>query len=213
MAGTFPEAWEETALVTIQRKGGTAYQYAAITETVDISEPDQSGETIANVAGGRIWKRSPQEDGEITLEIYPIEATTADNNGGLFQEFMGGDPDSATGAYDTSEPLSTQGATQYSYNAGVMVPRDRFIVAVMWTTDPDQTSAMSATTAADYTALRFYAKACRIVSHKTSFTDGIVKTTVTFKFPAFIPAGTTKNFSWESTDDTDTSPLPAVTYT
>ena len=212
MVGTFPEAWEETAIITIQRKGGTAYQYAAITETVDISEPDQSGETIANVAGGRIWKRSPQEDGEITLELYPVELDTAGNNTGLFQEFQGGDPDSATNAYDTSDPLSTDG-TGYTYNAGVMVPRDRFIVAVMWTTDTAQTSAMSATTAADYTALRFYAKACRITSHKTSFTDGVVKTTVTFKFPAFIKAGTTKNFAWESTDDTDTTPLPALTYT
>ena len=33
-----------------------------------------------NVAGGRIWKQSAQEDGEVTLEIYPIELDTASNN-------------------------------------------------------------------------------------------------------------------------------------
>ncbi len=212
MAGTFPDSWEETCIVTIQRKGGTAYQYAAITETVDISEGDYPGETMPTVSGGRIWKRSSAEDGEITLEIYPIELGTAQNDTGLFQEFQGGDPDSATNIYDTSEPLSTDGGG-YAYNAGVMIPRDRFIVAIMWTTDTAQTSAMSATSATDKTALRFYAKECRITSHKTSYTDGIVKTTVTFKYPAFNKAGTTKSDVWESTDDTDTTPLPAVTYT
>src|SRR3990167_11380441 len=81
MVGTFPEAWEEVALVTLQVKGGTARQFAAITETLDISEPDYPGESIKTLAGGRIWKQSPQEDGEITLEIYPIELEEADNTG------------------------------------------------------------------------------------------------------------------------------------
>ena len=81
MAGTFPDSWEEVALVTIQVKGGTARQFAAITETVDISEPDYPGESIMNVGGGRIWKQTAQEDGEVTLEIYPVELDTATNNG------------------------------------------------------------------------------------------------------------------------------------
>ena len=199
---TFPDAWEETAIVTIQLKAGTAYQYAAITETVDISEPDYPTESINNLAGGRIVKQSSMEDGEITLEIYPIELPTNANNTGLFQFYVGG-------TADNSEPC----ITDTTWVAGVDRTRDKYIVAIMWTTDASQTSAMSATTATDKTALRFYAKECRITSHKTSFTDGIVKTTVTFKFPAFVKAGTTMSFAWESSDDTDTSPLPALTYT
>ena len=36
-----------------------------MTETIDISEPDYPGESIPNIAGGRIWKQSPQEDGAL----------------------------------------------------------------------------------------------------------------------------------------------------
>ena len=202
MAGTFPDAWTETALVTIQLKGGTARQFEAITETIDISEPDYPGESVMSMAGGRIWKQSPQEDGEVTLEMYPIELDTASNNKGLFQQFAGG-------TWDTSEPL----ATDVSWAAGIQRTRDRYIIAIMWTSDQSQTSAMAATTDTDKTALRFYAKECRITSHKADYTDKIVKVTATFKFPAFNKAGTTRSYQWESTDDTDTSALPAITYT
>ena len=201
MAGTFPDAWEEVALVTIQKKGGTAAHFAAITETIDINEGDCPGESIPNLAGGRIWKQSPQEDGEITMEIYPLHLDTTAGEG-LFQEYNGG-------TWDSSQPL----ATDNSWPAGVSRTRDRFIVAIMWTDDENQTDAMAATTGTDKVALRFYAKECRITSHKVSFTDGILKATVTFKFPAFSKDGTTKNYQWESTNDTDTNPLPALSYT
>ena len=85
----------------------------------------------------------------------------------------------------------------------------------MWTDDTAQASAMAVTTATDKTAIRFYAKECRIVSHKSTF-DGILKVNITFKYPAFdaVASGTiTKSDAWESTNDTDTSPLPALTYT
>ena len=204
MTGTFPSAWEEVALVTIQVKGGTAYQYAAITETIDISEPDYPGEGIATCSGGRIWKQSAQEDGELTLEMYPINVDSAASNGGLAQDFVGG-------TQDTNQPL----ASDTSWAVGIDRVRDRFIIAIMWTSDAAQTSAIAATTATDQTALRFYAKECRIISHKTSFTDGIVKTTVTLKFPDMNKAGATKSWAWESTNNTETGadPLPALTYT
>lgn len=202
MAGTFPASWEEVCLVTIQKKGGTAYQFNAITETVDISEPDYPGESIKNCAGGRIWKQSAQEDGEVTLEIYPVEAAPNASNTGLFVPFVGG-------TWDTSEPIATDTAWPVSIDR----TRDRFIIAVMWTSDTAQTSAMAATTGTDFTALRFYTKEARIVSHKTAFTDGVVKTTATFKFPDMDKTGATKSWAWESTDDTDTSSLPALTYT
>ena len=205
MTGTFSNAWEEVALVTIQKLAGTAYQFAAITETIDIGEPDYPGESIPNLAGGRVWKQAPQEDGEITLEIYPTNLDTASAGNGLFQQFTGG-------TWDTSQPL----ATDIAFDAGVSDAdrtRDKFMVAIMWTTDVAQTSAAGATTTADATALRFYAKECRITSHKSSFTDGILKTTVTFKFPAMNRTGDTKTHAWESTNDGDgAQALPALTY-
>jgi len=353
MAGTFPDIWSETALVTIQKKGQSAQQFATITETIDISEGDWQGESVNNCAGGRIWTQKPKEEGELTLEIYPINlnfmaggvissingdgtditlstaaahglaigdtvrvsnttnygttaipvnytvATVTDSdtvtmksstsaaeetngtwvgykgNTGLFQQFTGqlkstaittidGDVDSVdinsvahglavgdiieiagttnyNGPYvvatvtdvdnikctdeshdvasesvgsvtkisDGSQPL----ATDTSIAAGVDRSKSRHMVSILWSDDTAIHSAMDATTATDKTALRFYAKDCRIVSHKTAFTDNVLKTTVTFKYPAFDKAGTTKNDCWESTDDTDTSSLPALTYT
>jgi len=353
MAGKFPEAWQETCFVTIQEKGQSAQQFAAITETIDINEGDYPGESVSTTAGGRIWKQSSAEDGEITLEIYPIkldyaaggvissingdgtdiilstatahglaigdtvrvsnttnygttstpvnyvvdsvtdsdtvvmksstsEAEETDGtwvgykgNTGLFQQYVGhllptaissinGDADSVditstahglqegdvfevsgttnyNGPYvvttrtdannivctdeghneaeetagfltkvsDGSQPLSTD-ITQLASTAKL---RDRFIIAILWTQDIAVDSAMDATRDTDKTAIRFYAKECRITSHKASFTDGILKVTLTLKFPYMNKAGTTKSSAWESTDDTDTKVLPALTYT
>ena len=206
MAGTFPDAWEEVALVTIQKKGATAYQYAAITETIDIAQGDYPGESVPNMAGGRIWKQSPEEDGEFTLEIYPINIDSAASNTGLMQEFNGG-------TMDTSQPLATDTALKASVFDASQKQRDRFIVAIMWTDDAGQSSAMDTTTTTNAVALRFYAKECRITSHKAEFTDGILKTTVTFKYPGMNKAGAIKSWAWESTNETEGTPLPALTYT
>lgn len=190
----FPDIWAETALVEVQKFDGTTplkWQCMAMTESVDISEPDYPGEGIPTLSGGRVWKQSPMEDGEITLEIYPIELDAADdaNNKGLFQQYIGG-------TYDT-DPITSD----TSWVAGVSRTRDRFAVSILWTNDATATVA-SSTTAASTDSLRFVAISCRIISHKTSFTDGIVKTTITFKYPAMNKAGDTMMQRWESGDDT-----------
>ncbi|KKM53675.1 hypothetical protein LCGC14_1554130 [marine sediment metagenome] len=205
MAGTYPQAWEEVAQVAILKLGGTVYGYGAITETIDISEPDYPGESIPTTAGGRVWKQSPQEDGEITLEIYPLEVDPT-GSAGLFNEFAGGTASS-------SEPQETD----TSWTAGVDRTRDRFLVAIMWTDDATlNTPALvldhDSLSAANKVALRFYAKECRITSHKSDFTDGILKTTVTFKFPAMNAGGTAKTHQWGSTNDVAASPLDQLTY-
>ena len=131
-----------------------------------------------------------------------INVDSAASNGGLAQDFVGG-------TQDSGQPLESDTA----WAVGIDRVRDRFIIAIMWTSDAAQTSAIAATTATDQTALRFYAKECRIISHKTSFTDGIVKTTVTIKFPDMNKAGSTKSWAWESTNATQSATnLPALTY-
>ena len=185
----FPEAWTEFALITIETQAGTTSEFMAITETIDIAEGDYPGESIMSVAGGRLWKQSAQEDGEITLEMYPVQVALEDN-GGLMQSWVGGN-------IDASEPL----VSDITEIAGVDRPRTRFRVSVLWTNDPAVSSA-DGTTAANTESLRFVGSNLRITSHKAEFTDGIMKVTITFKLPAMDKPGTVRNFSWESGDDT-----------
>lgn len=189
----FPDAWEEVALVSVTKfdaSSPVAVQCAAMTETIDISEPDYPGEGIPTLAGGRVWKQSPQEDGEITLEIYPIELDTTSNNTGLFEQFVGG-------TFTSTEPRSTD----LSWPVGIDRTRDRYRVTVLWTNDTTPPSTAETAVASGSEALRFSAQLCRIISHKTSFTDGIVKSTVTFKFPAMNKAGDVISFRWDSCDN------------
>jgi len=192
----FPDAWEETCLVSIEKLSGSAIEFMAITETVDINEGDYPGEGVPNVAGGRLWKQSPAEDGEITLEIYPVELDTV-TGVGLFQHHAGG-------TWDTDEPL----ATDVAWPAGVDRSRDQFRLVILWTNDPAETLA-NGTTADSTDSLRFAAMGCRITSHKAAFTDGILKITATFKFPAFNKAGTVRMCRWDSGDQTSVVALAA----
>jgi hypothetical protein len=214
-AGSFPSAFTETAIVSIIRYGAAQCPLNAmtITETVDISEPDYPGESIPSIAGGRIWKQSPQEDGEVTLEFYPtnltpITSTTTLTAGGLFELFS-----SNSGAtFNSSQPLSTVITDQFK--AGVDKSRDKFMIAILWTDDAAvSTNAFQATATDAKVALRFSAKGCRITSHKAEMTDGILKVTATFKFPAMSKDGTVRSYEWTSTNDGDTAPLVALTYT
>lgn len=185
----FPDAWTEFALITIENQGGTETEWMASTETIDINEGEYPWESIPNLAGGRISKQSPQEDGEVTIEMYSVQIALEDN-GGLEQSWVGG-------TIDASEPL----VSDISEAAGVDRQRTRFRLSFLWTNDPAVTSA-SGTTAGSTDAERFVASNCRITSFKTVFTEGIKKTTVTFKYPPMTKAGTIRNFSWESGDDT-----------
>ena len=132
----FPDAWTEFAMITIEKANGTDFEWMAITETIDISEGDYPGESVMNIAGGRIWKESPQEDGEITLEMYPVQVAYEDD-GGLFQKWVGG-------TIDSSEPL----VSDISEAAGVDRPRDRFRVSILCTNDA-AVGAADGTTAAE----------------------------------------------------------------
>ena len=274
MAGTFPESWQEVALVTISKFDATTpvvINSMASVDDIEIGEPDYPFETISNLAGGRIPKQSPQEDGEIKITYYPINidvkntstistidgdtttitvttaaanvlivgdrivitgttnyngsfrvnsitsstvftisstshnqalesaGTVTVNNDGMAQFYVGGD-------LDTTQPL----ATDTSWGVGIIRIRDRFRVAIMLTDDTNVRTAEMATSATDSTAERFTAMGCRIVSHKTSYTDKILKCETTFKYPAVNKAGDTQMFRYESTNDGDTSALPVL---
>jgi hypothetical protein len=197
----FQDAWDEVFLLSIEKSGGSAVQFAAIIDpaSFEVSEGEYPSESMPNAAGGRIWKQDPQADGEISFDIIPIELDTT-SGVGLFQQYVG--PNPADAAFDTSNPLETggtEGATEYAYIAGVSRVRDLFRVVVLWTNDVAATTAEGAV-ASGKEALRFFASDCRFVNQEHSFSDGILKTTVTFKFKPFNKAGTAKLAGWQSCD-------------
>ena len=198
----FPDSWPKYALISITRSGGSAVEYMSVVSEIEINEGDAPGESIATVAGGRIWSDKPMEDGEVNLTLYPVEMDTTSAAGGFFQQFhMIG-----AGAYDTSEPLSTlqfAGETTPfgTLTAGTSRVRDKFRVAILVTNDTAAATAAGATaTATD--SVRFAVQDCRIISHKANNSDDVWKVTATFKYPAFNKAGTKKNSTWQSGDQT-----------
>jgi len=197
----FPDSWGKQFLLSVTKKGGSEIQLGSVVDptSLEINLGDVPGESMVNAGGGRIWKQDPEEDGEISFDMIgtvELDSTTA--AGGLFQAFVGG-------TWDTTEPLESDTAWPASDDR----TRDKFMVCVLQTND---TAALTAggTTAASTDSKRFFAKACRLVSHKESWSDGTNKVSVTFKFAPYIKAGTTKTYAYQSGD---TTALVALSYT
>lgn len=84
---------------------------------------------------------------------------------------------------------------------------------IQWTNDSAVTTATAANTSgAGYKGKRVGFADFICTGHKESFTDGVLKTTLTFKGPAFSKNGSAR-IQMESGQDT--TPLPAIggTYT
>ena len=201
----YPPAWQEVAIITVKPFDATAREFMAITESVDIGTPDYPGESIVSLAGGRIWKQGPLEDGELTLELYPVNASDVDNGG--FEQYYSG------GVLDSTVPILTDTTTTVA--AGVQVIRKGFLVAILWTDDVAAVDASALQKTDNMAFRRFYAKNCRVISYKEDFTDKILKATVVFKFPPITKDGLRRNFRWETTiiTNTTTDRLSALTYT
>jgi len=177
------DAWTETGYVAITKKGETDVEFRTITETVDIDLGDKDFDVIATLAGGRLVKFTPQEPTTITLEAYPVEAgTDSGDTGKGFFDLMN--------TADSTQPLSIS----------VDRNRDQYRIVCLWTDDTTITSATSAL-GPNQTGLRLIAKNGYFTSVKPSFTDGILKFTVTFKCPPFDKDGNA-NITIESTDGT-----------
>lgn len=184
---TFSEGLlSEVALVEVQARSGTAYQFATITEEITPNQGDKDGESIVTTAGGRLWKRTPEGDFEVTLKIYPLDTRQASGND-LSQGFSNTDNN-----WDTSEPFSDRNTRN----------REDFRVAVLWTDDTSITIA-SATVGAGSLARRLSFTQAFMTSYKESFDDKTLSAEVTFKGPAFNRAGT-GNILRESTIDSGT---------
>lgn len=165
-------AFQETFLLEVCKKGGTAVQFAGVTEDITtISEGDKDGEGVVLGNGGRIWKRTPEGDYEITVKIYPLSVDITDSND-MAQFFLGG-------TYDSTAPIdqvNTRG-------------RDLFRVVILWTDDTTATVASTATVTGS-ASRRMYFNDARCTSYKANFGDKILSADVTFKGPAFNKSGT-----------------------
>ena len=185
-------AWSETALVAISGQSGTDVQFACITETIDVDIGDKDFDAIATLCGGRLVKFTPQETTTITFEAYPVQAGTED----MIAATTG------TGFFDLMNTLDTSNPLAYSVDR----TRTKYRVAIMWTDDSAITDATAEVTATD-SAMRIVAADGYFTSVKPSFTDGVLKFTVTFKVPPFDSSGSA-NVKMESVAGADT--LPAL---
>lgn len=185
MATYNKDAWLEEANVAITVQAGSDVEFDTLTETVDIDTGEKDFDTIANIAGGRIIKFTPEGETTVTLEAYPVEAGTASGTTG--KGFFG-----LLNAEDTTQPLEIPTTTT----------RNKIRLAVLWTDSTTVTTACAQIPNGS-NAIRFVGADGYITSAKASFTDNIQKWTITAKFPAFDKSGNAC-VQWESTDNTAT---------
>jgi hypothetical protein len=157
-----PDQWTEKAYIDITKQDGTAYQFGALTDTIDIAWGDKSIEATALVNGGRVVTYTPEEPTEITLEMFPVGAKANQTSPtGLSNWFMGNET----------------GASNRYVTASV---RYRFRVAILWTDAATVTAASGAVGSANTNSLRMSFWNCYLTSCKFSFTDDILKCTAVF---------------------------------
>ncbi len=192
VADAVDDAWQEECLIAISKIGGSDIQFAGITETVDLDLGEKDIEGVPLVNGGRVTKFTPEGDSTITFEAYPLEAgTDTGTTGHGFFDLLN--------EVDATVPIRVKNSRT----------RDKYRVLIMWTNDSTATGAES-TTAANASALRVGLAGGHFTSVKPSFTDGILKFTVTYKTAAFDKSGDS-NVMMESAAGADASDvLPAI---
>jgi len=189
-------AWCETAYVTLSFQSGTDIEFRAITETIDIDGIEKDFESIATIGGGRIVKFTPSPDITVTLEAYPLEVGTASGDTGKgFFDFMN------SSSIGGSQPLEIEFSRT----------RKPVRLAILFTEDTSVTKATDATNAG-YKATRFVFVDGYVTSVKPSYTDKVLKYTITVKFPPFDSSGNA-NFKVESDDGTGTGLSALSAYT
>jgi hypothetical protein len=189
-----PDIWSEVGLVTISAQSGTDVAFQCLTETVDIDIGDKDFDVINTLCGSRLVKFTPQEPTTITLEAYPVEAGTT----GFATATTG------TGFFDLVTTVDNTQPLVYTLDR----TRTKYRVAIMWT-DASSVTAAGQVVAPTNFALRVVAADGYFTSVKPSFTDGILKFTVTYKVPAFDKSGN-ENVKVESVGGAATATLTAL---
>lgn len=194
------DAWTEIAYISIATKGqavANEVNYTSITSTIDPDLGEKGGESIAVLSGGRVWKFNPQEDTTITLEAYPTEIKSTGSA-------------TSRGFFDLMHPTGTGKSGVDS----VANDRDRQKIRlnVLWTDSATITGAQLGCASQQNSQRMVFAEGY-VTSIKPSQTDGILKYTITMKFPPFDKAGNATMTFWSVTYTT-TAAFPGLsTYT
>lgn len=186
MATADLDAWMEEALVTITEQGGSDIEYAAFTENIDPSPGAKDIEGIPLVNGGRVTRYVPEEDTEISLEMYPLEASSPGPWG--LQH----------GADGTEPELVSASRT-----------RNKHRLAILWTEDATVTSAADQPGTASAGLRISYAEGY-FTNVDYEFTgDKIMKVTATFKVVPFDKDGDA-NYQIESQEGDGANQITAL---
>ena len=180
------DAWQRQALIEVTSDSTHIVRLHAMTETVDIDMGEREIDKIDLLNLGQFPKHGAIGITTITFEGYPQEAATetTSTGDGFFDIFA-------------SAPLAT-GSQPADIDMSNTLTRYR--VSVLWTNDADCDDASDDVDSGDK-GLRFVIADCYCTSCKTSFTDGVLKQTLTFKGVCFDKDAAT-NIKMESCDAT-----------
>jgi len=194
-SSTLDGTWSEFCKVGICAQSGTEIEFQSITETVDIDIGNKDFDVISTLGGTRVVKFTPQEPITITLEAYGTDAgTDTGTTGKGFFDLIN--------TVDTSQPVKVSADRV----------RNSYRLVILWT-DDSSNAGPSKSVLSGKNALRMIASDGKFTSVKESFTDGIVKWTITFKVEPFDDSASA-NFKMESSDTTATlDALAAYTST
>jgi hypothetical protein len=188
------EIWEEVAMMSIQRQGETdEMNFAVITDTIGIELGEYNVEGIALLNGGRIMSRSPEEDGTITFECYPVEVGTHSGTTGL------GVLDLKYGKAAAANPQII--TSKLNYN--------KIRVAFLWTTDVLSKVSAAVATTSGQPAKRFAFADVFVTNVEPDFSEKKLKYTVTGKVGVRDKQGN-DNYLFESTTGAGTTLLAAL---
>lgn len=187
------DTFSETSLMSISRKDGTAREFSCLIETFDVSGGEKGFESIPMISGGRRKKFMPEEDTEITIEGYATEVgtDTGTEGKGFFDLKYGEDADDI-------QPMLVSSSHNH----------DEFQIVILNTDNTALTAATDATLTTNK-ALRMIFNNGHFTNVESSFSDNVLKFSVTFKVPAF-DASNNSNLILESTDGTTDKVLAAV---
>jgi len=187
------DAWQRHALISVD-DGTTAVDLHTKTSSINLEIGERSVDIIELLNMGQIMKYGPIGLTTVTIEGYVLEAGTiiAGATTGFWDIFAD------KPASDSSNPQ------QVSISNNVT----RLRISILFTNDSGADQGSDAVTSgAGYKGLRFVMADCCCTSNSYDFTDGVMKTTLTFKGRAF-DASAAALIKLES--GKDTSPLTAL---
>lgn len=182
----------EVALVSFQPAGGSADNFAGIIDEIGFGGFERGVEGIPLVNGGRLSKKSPQTDMEVTLKLYPTDLGWATQRD-LLQGYLTTDD-----GFDSTASLTIQP----THNI------ERYQVCILFTEDYSIKKAQIATTAGRLSR-RYVFKNARITKYEPSFDDKTNSASVTLNIPVFDESGTA-NITFQSAVNGSGTGLSAV---